>query len=251
MQHSTADPGALAGRSARNSCDGFGTARSPDPGHLEYAKLADRAEAVLHGADDAVRVMTLPFEVEDGVDDVLERLGAGEVAVLGHVPDEERRNVLPLRGKEQLRCRLADLADAAWRRLELQREHRLDRVDDDERRIEPPDLFEDPLEAGLREDVERRALHAEPLTSRLDLVLGLFAGAVEHGAEVVRKVCRRLQQQRGLADAGLAADQDQRSRNDAAAEHAVELVDAGRQALGVDEVDVGVELRPRGDAARL
>ena len=31
MQHSTADPGALAGRSARKSCDGFGTGFSPFP----------------------------------------------------------------------------------------------------------------------------------------------------------------------------------------------------------------------------
>jgi hypothetical protein len=42
-------------------------------------------------------------------------------------------------------------------------------------------------------------------------------------------VRRRLQQQRGLADAGLAAEQHQRSGHDAAAEHAIELVDAARQ----------------------
>ena len=31
MQQSTTEPGAFAGRSARNNCDGFGTARSPAP----------------------------------------------------------------------------------------------------------------------------------------------------------------------------------------------------------------------------
>jgi hypothetical protein len=39
----------------------------------------------------------------------------------------------------------------------------------------------------------------------------------------------RLEQQRGLADAGLAADQHERPGHDAAAEHAVELTDPGRQ----------------------
>ena len=31
MEHSTAEPGVPAGRSARNSCDGLGTARRPLP----------------------------------------------------------------------------------------------------------------------------------------------------------------------------------------------------------------------------
>ena len=65
-------------------------------------------------------MVTLPFEVQDGVDDVLERLGAGEIAVLRHVPDEKRWNVLPLCREEELRCRLAYLPDAAGRRLKLQ-----------------------------------------------------------------------------------------------------------------------------------
>ena len=40
MQHTTAEPGDAAGRSARNSCDGFGTGRRPVAGHLEHAELA-------------------------------------------------------------------------------------------------------------------------------------------------------------------------------------------------------------------
>ena len=89
---------------------------------------------------------------------MLEDLGAGEVAVLGDVADEERRDVLPFRGEQQLRRRLAHLPDAAGRGLELEREHRLDRVDDDQRGPQPRDLLEDPLEAGLGEQVERGAL---------------------------------------------------------------------------------------------
>ena len=129
-----------------------------------------------------MRVMPLALEVQHGVDDVLERLRAGEAAVLGDVADEEGRDVLSLGREQQLRRRLAHLADAAGRRLELQREDRLHRVDDDERRLEAGDLLEDPLEAGLGEQVERRRADAEPLAARLDLVLGLLAGAVEHRA---------------------------------------------------------------------
>ena len=132
------------------------------------------------------------------------------------------------------------------RRLELQREHGLDRVDDDEGRPKAGDLFEDALETGLGQDVERRRLDAEPLAARLDLVFGLLAGAVEHGPDRLGEVRRRLQQQRRLADARLAADQHEGAGHDAAAEHAVELADAGRDPLRDDGVDVGVELRPGG-----
>ena len=119
------------------------------------------------------------------------------------------------------------------------------------RRLEPRDLLEDALEAGLRQDVERRALDAEPLAARLDLVLGLFARAVEHRAERLREVRRRLQQQRGLADARLAADQHERSRHDAAAEHAIELADPGRQPLGDDACRCRRRAAARRSTARL
>ena len=47
--------------------------------------------------------MLLPFEVQHRVDDVLERLGAGEIAVLRDVADEEGRDVLALGREQQLR----------------------------------------------------------------------------------------------------------------------------------------------------
>ena len=103
-----------------------------------------------------MRVVALALEVQHRVDDVLERLRAGEAAVLRDVADEERRDVLPLGGEQQLRRRLAHLADAAGRRLELQREHRLDRIDDDQRRLDARDLLEDALEAGLGQQIQRR-----------------------------------------------------------------------------------------------
>ena len=84
---------------------------------------------------------------------------------------------------------------------------------------------------------------AQPLAAALHLVLGFLARGVEHRADGAGEVRRRLQQQRGLADAGLAAEQHERARHDAAAEHAVELVDAGRQPHGLRRFDVGVQRR--------
>ena len=82
----------------------------------------------------------------------------------------------------------------------------------------------------------RRVADAQPLAARLDLVLGFLAGAVEHRPDGAGERGRRLQQQRRLADAGLAAEQDQRARDDAAAEHAVELLDAASASRGASAI---------------
>ena len=77
--------------------------------------------------------------------------------------------------------------------------------------------------------IQRRIADAETIATRLDLMLGLFARRVEHGADRLREVRGGLQQQRRLADARLAAEEHERSGHDAAAEHAIEFADAGRR----------------------
>ena len=77
--------------------------------------------------------------------------------------------------------------------------------------LEPGDLFENSLEARLGEDIERRALNAETLASRFDLMFRFFAGTVENRPERIREMRRGLQQQRGFADTRFAADQHERT----------------------------------------
>ena len=60
-----------------------------------------------------------------------------------------------------------------------------------------------------------------------DLGGGLLAGDVDGGEAAGGEGGGGLQQQRRLADAGVAADEDRRGRDEAAAEDAVELGDAG------------------------
>ena len=74
-------------------------------------------------------------------------------------------------------------------------------------------------------------------------MLRFLAGCVEPRPDRVREVRGRLQEQRGFADAGLAAEQHERTGHDAAAEHAIELVDPRRQPRRVRRLDVRVQLR--------
>src|SRR5882724_10087057 len=100
--------------------------------------------------------MALALEVEDGVHDVLERLRSREASVLGDVAHQKCRHVLALGRKQQLSGGLANLTNAARRRLELERQYRLDGVDDHEGRLDARDLLEDALQAGFRQQMQRR-----------------------------------------------------------------------------------------------
>src|SRR4030095_1563672 len=126
---------------------------------------------------------------------------------------------------------------------ELERKHRLDRVDDDQRRLDARDLVENALETRFGEQIQPRAAAGEAPAARFDLVLGFLARAVEDGTDRSGQVRRRLQQQRRLADARLAPEQHERPGHDAAAEHAIEFPDAGRQPRVLFEFDLGVEPR--------
>ena len=91
------------------------------------------------------------------------------------------------------------------------------------------DLAEDRREVGLGGEVERAAASAPVRSARRRTWLSRLLGAdVEHAPCPRARPRRDLEQQRRLADTGLAAEQDRGARHDAAAEHAVELGDAAR-----------------------
>ncbi len=102
--------------------------------HLEHPDLLGRAEAVLRGAQEANCRVSLALERQYRVDEMLERLRAGDRAVLGHVADEHNGDPGRLGQLHQAERRAADLADAAGRPVEVLHGRGLDRVDDEEGR---------------------------------------------------------------------------------------------------------------------
>jgi hypothetical protein len=117
--------------------------------HLEDADLVGRAESVLHRAQDAERMAAVTFEVQHGVDHVLEHAGAGEGAFLGHVADQDAGQTMALGELDDQGGALAHLPDAARRRGEVLGEHRLDRVDGQHHRLHRLRVIEHRLHRGL------------------------------------------------------------------------------------------------------
>ena len=198
--------------------------------HLEDADLVGGPEPVFHRAKDAELVAALAFKIEYGIDHVLDHAGAGDRAFLGDVADEHQRSARFLGPAHQFLRAGPHLRHRAGRGLETVGPERLDRIDDDEAGIRFLQRRQDAPQVRLRRELHRRAGDLEALRPLLDLRGGFLAGDIDGFDAVAGKAGGGLQEQGGLADARIAADQRGRGRHNAAAEHAVELLDADQHA---------------------
>ena len=139
--------------------------------------------------------------------------GASQAAILRHVADEHGWDVLILGGEQKLRRGLANLTDAARSRLKFVRPDSLHGIDNDERGRQARDLFEDPLDAGSR--TAGTAAYRPHRGGRHDSspdAPTLRPRRREPDPNLAGKVRGGLEQQRGLADAGLSSEKDERPR---------------------------------------
>ena len=111
MPAKTADPGLAVPRSDRNSAEGLATLGQPRPGHLEHADLVGRPEAVLDRAQDAELVAAFAFEIKHAIDHMLDDARPGDLAILGHMADEDHRSAALFGEADQFMRGGADLSD--------------------------------------------------------------------------------------------------------------------------------------------
>ena len=206
--------------------------------HAEDADLVYAPEAILGRAQDAVIGDRLALEVEHRVDDVLERLGAGDPASLGDMTDDEHRGAGLLGEAHEPGGTLADLADVTGCALEIRGEDGLNGVEDDGSRSQGLGGRENVLEVRLAEqhDVARAFLQA--IGTQLDLERGFLARHVE--CRSARRLQSRghLEQQGGLPGPRLTAQEHHGAGHHSAAEHEVELAKSGAPPLFLGSRDV-------------
>src|SRR5215218_2889087 len=211
----------------------------PVPAHLEHARLAGRAEAVLEPPQGAVGALALALELQHAVDEVLEHAWAGERPLLRHVPDEQHGDAMHLRDAHDLARDLAHLPHRAGRAAERARVQRLHRVDDAHVGPLPLQCRQHGREVRLGDRGNPQRVPArKPLGPQLDLRRRLLGRDVEGSAPGPGEVGERHRRERRLADPRRAADQHERAGNDASAEDAVKLADAGRETCDVGRLDL-------------
>ena len=142
---------------------------------------------------------------------------------------DKHRDLLLFCHRQQACCALLDLTDRAGGGRDIHAPHGLDRVDDNKVRFflfnQAADLVH--IVLGRKEDVILRYFQAG--RPQLHLPYRLLARDIEHTV-LVGNCAAQLQKHRGLADTRLTTQKHHTAQHDAAAQHTVQLRDAGQDA---------------------
>ena len=171
---------------------------------------------------------------------MLEHAGARDRAILGDMANQDHRAAAFLGIADQLLRRGAHLADRARRALDQVAVHRLDRIDHQHhRRFHAAQRGQDVAHRCCRGEIDRRVGQPQAQRAQPHLIGRLLAADIDDRVPCARHVGRGLEQQGRLADARIAAHQRRRSRDQPAAQRAVELGNAGRDARR--QLDRGIQ----------
>ena len=170
----------------------------------------------------------LAFEIENRVDQMLDRLWSCDLPIFGDMTDEQKRRAARLGVAHEIERRRAHLRDGAGCGFERRRPDRLDGIDgDDAGRFAAVERGENVLDTGRRAQRHRRLADAHARRAEAHLRHRLFAGDVDRMAARCRVGRQRLQDQRRFADTRIAAHEQRRARHESAARHAIEFGNAG------------------------
>jgi hypothetical protein len=125
-------------------------------------------------------VKVLAFQVEDGIDDVLQHARPGDGTLLGDVPNDDDGHVGAFGQVHQAGGALAHLADRAGTGGEVVEHDRLDRIDHGQGRHHGLDRGHDGAEVDLGHHEQARRNGAQPVGAQLNLLAGLLARDVQH-----------------------------------------------------------------------
>ena len=202
-------------------------------GLLERGDL-ERAEAVLDRAQQAQRRVLVAVEAEGGVDDVLERPRAGDRRVLGDLPDEQDRQPALLgHPGQRLATAMTWVTPPARPSTSAEAMVWTESTTTSASRRRGVDVADERGEVGVVGEQQVRAGAADALRPQRDLLHRFLAGDVEDGALQRRATASATASSSVLLpDPGRPAAQAHLARDQAAAEDAVELADAGGQPRG-------------------
>jgi len=166
------------------------------------------------------------LEIEHGIDHMLDDPGAGDLAFLGHVPDQNERGAGCLGPARELLSAGANLADTTRSGFETVRPHGLNGIDHDKIRFGRLQGCEDFAKIGLRGELNRAVSHLQSARAILNLRGGFFAGDIDRGEAISGEPRGHLQEQGRFPNARVAPNKRCAGWHDAAAKHSIQFVDA-------------------------
>ena len=238
QRHRQTGAGHRFGAAGEEQAAGVGQARDALVVQLEAADLVRRPVAVLHPSYEPQPRVAVALEAQDDVHEVLQQTRARDGAVLGDVADQERGHAAVLGGADQGAGHLPDLGDAAGGAVDLRGGDRLHGVQDQQGGFHLVQMAQHRGQVGLRRQVQVVADRPDAVGAQAYLARRLLARDIQRAVVVARRLGGHVQQQRGLPDAGLAREEHDRARYQTAAEHAVQLRNAGLARGGLPAVDL-------------
>ena len=178
-------------------------------------------------------VAALALEIEHGINQMLDRAGTGNLAILGHMPDQQQRRPRCLGVAHQIEGGGAHLCNGAGRSVERRGPDRLDGIDGEYtgRRCafqRGQNIFD----TGGRAQLDRRFGQPHPGGTQTHLRHRLFTGNIDGRTATACEGRQRLQDQGGFAHPRIAADQKRRARHQTATADPVEFADTAGPAGG-------------------
>jgi hypothetical protein len=208
-------------------------------GHGKEPQFLGRSESVLLGPQNPKRMVSITLERDHCVDDVLKHPRTGELPILGDVADEQEGGAVGLCHLNQTVGAFAYLRDRPGRRGELGVVEGLDGVHHAQLGPLLLEVVDDVGQRGLGREQEVVVERAQPLCTQPHLVRRLLTRDVQDLGAGCGTGPEQLEHEGGLADPGLATDEGDAPRHQTAAEHPVELSDAGGNGLAVRRADRG------------
>ena len=147
--------------------------------HFVNTQFGSASEAVLDAAQDAVHVVLVALELEYGIHDMFQYLGAGYASFLIDMPDEDDRRMRFLGKAQDGGGTFPYLGNTPRRRFKGFGRNRLYGVDDDDVRADVLDMDVNLFQGSFAHDEAITGSTCQTVGTQFQLTGTFFAGDVE------------------------------------------------------------------------
>jgi hypothetical protein len=183
-------------------------------------------------------MVSVTFEGEHYIDEMLKKLRTSKIAVLGDMTDDCYRGATCLCERHKIKATTTELREAARNGINVTAISELDGIKHKKVRSNASCLFHNDGEIWLCKEEQILPTYSigasiKAISAHLDLRRALFAGGVKNPTTTPGKRSGCLQEKRALTDSWIATNECDAARYEPTAEDAIKFSNAGRCARNI------------------
>ena len=137
--------------------------------HFKDPDFVGRTETVFNRPEYSVGMAPFAFKIQDRIHHMLQNAGAGDNSLLGDVSDQKKGSAGFFGPDHQPAGHLPDLGYASRRRTQFSGKNGLDRVNGQKPGLEALEDFQNRIQGGFRQDLDRAVSEAQAFPAHFDL----------------------------------------------------------------------------------